>query len=420
MSEPIQINLKSKIKWISISIILVTLLALWPALVETTYAGYFKVKQAAITGKMTAYTEPGMFPQLLGTITEFQEAGTVWFSKLKEEGGRGTIVGPISVRFNDGGTAKVSGNVRYTLAKNLEYLINIKKKFRTDKNLQHKGIQQVVKGAIILTAALMNSEQSYTARAQFSEMARDQIENGVYLTETAVITETDELSGDKKEKRIVVIKRGSNREPLRKPHPLKQYGVTFSQCVIKDIDYEKGVLALIQKKREYLMRIAAKRAEAENAVQERKTAEEVGKRNVTEKEYATLVLKKEAVIKAQRDKEVAELQAAKELEVAKLDRQAAEQEKLANILRGQGEAERKRLVLEADGALEKKLATYEKVHEVWANAFANRKVPQWSMGASTTGSNTEVTDFYAMLGLLIAKDLGLDLTVPKGAKVQNK
>lgn len=418
------INIGKYVKWIVVAVLIVIGWILKDVIVETNEAGFFKVKQAAISGTMTARIEPGMFWQMAGDITEFKEAGTVWFSKFKEEGGSGALVGPVSVRFNDGGTALVSGNVRYTLPRNEEQLITIKKKFRSDNNLQHEGIQQVVKEAVILTAALMNSEESYTARAQFSEMARDQIVNGVYLTETSIKVEEDELSGKKKETRIVQVKYqdpGTKLLPMRKPHPLEEYGVRFSQCVIKDIDYEKGVLSLIQKKREYLMKIAAKRAEAENAVQERKTAEEIGKRNVTEREYATLVLKKEAVINAQRDKEVAETQAAKKLEVAKLDKEAAGQERQANILRGQGEAERKRLVLAADGALKQKLETYETVNKYWADAFANRKVPQWNMGSGVggQGTDTDVTNFERMLEVYMAKQIGLELTISKGKAASN-
>lgn len=141
---------------------------------------------------------------------------------------------------------------------------------------------------------------------------------------------------------------------------------------------------------------------------------------MTQKEYATLVLKKEAVINAEKEKAVAETKAKQKLEVARLDKEAAAQEKLANILRGQGEAERKRLVLNADGALEKKLATYETVNEFWAKAYAQRNVPQWVMGGAGggTGSNNDVTDFSAMLGMLVAKDMGLDLTMKAGAKTK--
>jgi len=420
-SELQEVNVKGMAKWIGLAVVAMLLMLSAGSLIETTDAQEYKMLQKAVTGTLSPQMSAGTFLQLFGTVTAYDRAGTVWFSSSSAEGGDGATVGPINVRFNDGGTADVNGSVRYGLSPNGEFLKEIKRRYGTDENLIHAGITQVVNEAIILTGSLMNSEKSYTARAQFSEMARDQIVNGVYLTESKITETKDELTGQLTEKLTVTVKIDTlTGNPMRKPNPLAQYGISFSQCVIKEIAYEKGVLSLIEKKREYLMKIAAKRAEAENAIQERKTATEIGKRNVTEREYAALVIKKEAVINADRNKAVAETIAHQKLEVAKLDKQAASQEKLANILRGQGEAERKRLVLQADGALEKKLMTFEKVNEFWAKAYSQRNVPQWVMGGTGggTGSNTDATDFSAMLGMMIAKDMGLDMTMKSGAKTK--
>ncbi len=420
--EKYQVSTKKIVFGVITGILSLVLLLGFSSIVETNNAGYFKVKQAAVTGEMSVKLDPGMFVQLFGTITPFREAGTVWFSALDGEGGRGESVGAVSVRFNDGGTAMVSGNVRYQIPANEVQVINIKKKFITDANLQFQGIQQVVKEAVLLTAALMSSEQAYTARARFSEMARDQIENGIYLTASEVVVEKDPLTGEVMETQIVRIKYDKDTNlPLRKPNPLAVYGIQFSQAIIKDINYEEGTKKLIATKREYLMLVTAKRAEAENAIQERKTAEEVGKKNVMETRYAALVVKEAATIKANQDKVVAETLAAKTLEVAKYDKLAAEQEKAAAILRGQGEGEYKRLVLQADGALAQKLATFERVNEHWSKAYSMRAVPTWSMGAGgagAPGSDTDASNFQAMLSLMITKQLGLDLTIPSGTSTK--
>jgi len=416
MSEQV-INIKGYFKWGFIAVIALVLVISAGSLLETTDAQEYKMLQRAVTGTLVPQMQAGTFLQMFGNVTTFDRAGTVWFSSSAAEGGDGPTVGPVEIRFNDGGTAKVNGSVRYALSSNGEFLKEIKRRYGTDENLQHAGITQVVNEAIILTGALMNSEESYTARAQFSEMARDQIINGVYLTESKVQEIQDPLTGDVKEVRTVTVKIDTlTNQPMRKPNPLAIYGVKFSQCVIKEIDYEPGVLQLIEKKREYLMKIAAKRAEAENAIQERKTATEIGKKNVTEKEYAALVLKKEATINAEKDKAVAETQAQKKLEVAKLDKEAAAQEKQANILRGQGEAERKRLVLQADGALEKKLAAYVEVQKAYADAFAKRQVPMWNQGASNgQGTDSDVSNFESLISAYVLKDMGLDMTMKKGA-----
>ena len=104
------------------------------------------------------------------------------------------------------------------------------------------------------------------------------------------------------------------------------------------------------------------------------------------------------------------------LEVADLDRQAAAEKKQEQILLGQGEAERKRLVLKADGALKQKLEAYVQAQQLWANAFAQRQVPSLVMGGGGAGdTDKSTTNFAHMMQLLVANQMGLDLSMPKGA-----
>ena len=93
-----------------------------------------------------------------------------------------------------------------------------------------------------------------------------------------------------------------------------------------------------------------------------------------------------------------------------LDKLAAAFEKAANILRGEGEAARKKLVFSADGALEKKLAAYVQTQEVWAAAYATRKVPNTVFGSSGSGSDGNVNQFMQLLTLQAAKELSVDVS----------
>ena len=135
-----------------------------------------------------------------------------------------------------------------------------------------------------------------------------------------------------------------------------------------------------------------------------------------------------AVVQAQQRLDVAELdksravvQAKQRLAVAKLDRAAARETKQQEILIGQGEAERKRLILRADGALKQKLDAYVKAQELWANAYANRRVPNLVMGGNGAGGTDQATtEFSQMMQLLVAGQMGLDLSVPKGATRSEK
>jgi regulator of protease activity HflC (stomatin/prohibitin superfamily) len=133
------------------------------------------------------------------------------------------------------------------------------------------------------------------------------------------------------------------------------------------------------------------------------------------------VVKEQAVVDAQREKEVAVISAEKNVEVARQQKLEAEQKKLAaveykqeQILRGEGDGAYKRLVIEADGALAQKLATYEKVMGRFASAIEKQKWgPEVQMGDSGNDGGSNAMTLIEMMSVKAAKDLSLDLRVNK-------
>jgi hypothetical protein len=391
------------------AVALFALVMFGPKLFETNDAGYIKVLQKPITGTLTAYTAPGMFIQGLGDVTTYKAADVLYFSKHETEGRDQDD--SIEVRFNDGATAHVTGNVRIELPHDPEKLIEIHKKFRSYDSLIKDTVKQVVSEATILTAALMTAEDSYTTkRAEFSQLADDQVRNGVFLTEAEAVTVKDLKSGETVIKQVVRIQRNADGSALRKDSVLSQYGIRISQFVIKEIDYERTVADQISAKQGALMQVVSAKANAERAIQDRLTAEEVGRKNVAVAKYEQEVEKAKAVTEAE-----------KELEVAKLHRQAEEQNKTAMILKGEGEGEYRRKLMLADGALDKKLAAYVDTQKAWAEAFANSKnpvVPGVVMGGGagvSGGSSNAATQLMEMMAIKAAKDLALNV----GAKASN-
>jgi regulator of protease activity HflC (stomatin/prohibitin superfamily) len=379
-------------------------------LVETNQAGFVKILQVPISGTMKVYAQPGMFFQNFGNVWEYQIAGTYRFSADQTDDS--TTSPPVSVRFSDAGVAAISGNVRFDLPASEQGILNIHQKFRSYEHVAESLIKPAVSEALILTASLMTAEESYSGRrAEYAQLAWDQVLNGVYLTEWERTDVIDPVTKERTTGRVVRIKRDADGNPLRKPNPLKEYGITVSQFLLdKDIAYEEGVLEQIKTQRDAMMKTVTARADATKAEQDRITAEAQGRANVMKAQYEAEVEKATAVVNAQREKEVAETNAARELEVAKLAKEAAEQTKQQQILLGQGESERRRLVLAADGALERKLATYEKVQANWADAFAKRQVPTTVFGGGTGGAGSD-SDVQALLQLLTVKtaqDLTLD------------
>ena len=304
-------------------------------LMETNEAGYITIKQSILTGKVSIISEPGLFCQCFGAVTKYKEAGAFKFVRMDESPGGKTrgkprkgnaffgpeVYGEIEVRFNDGGRGWISGMVLFDLPTDTEQLGLVHKKFRSFDKLIEAGMVPTIKEAVILTAALMSSGESYTTkRAIFSEWARDQVSHGTYLTADIVKEEKDPKTGHVIEKNLVVIRKEGETK-LRNENPLERYGITLKQFQITSIRYESDTENLIKVKREALQKTIVAKISAERAIQERLAAEEFGKKNVKVAEYEALIKKKKAEVAAEEEKAVAVIMAERKLAVAKIRKQ---------------------------------------------------------------------------------------------------
>ncbi|VAX04278.1 hypothetical protein MNBD_GAMMA20-2105, partial [hydrothermal vent metagenome] len=326
----------------------------------------------------------------------------------------------------------------------------IHQKFRNYTNLIVTGIKPTIEESVVLTAALMNSGESYTTkRAIFSEWARGQLTKGTYITEEISRSEQDGGSiGDLSENNVVRVKT-ENGIKLQNENPLERYGIKFKQFQITNIRYEEATEDLIKTKREALQQTIVAKIAAERAKQERLAAEEFGKKKVKIAEYEAMVKMKKAEVSAEEEKTVAIINAERKLavakitkqqdlgaankkvELAKLDKakatiasekevtmaklnvQAAKHNKEAYILEGQGLGEQKRLIYEADGALQQKLDAYVKVMTVLSKELGKQKwVPDITMngsGASGAADGNAAAGFMNLWMMKTTQDLGVEM-----------
>ena len=296
--------------------------------------------------------------------------------------------------------------------------------YRTHEDLEQKLILPVVRNALRLTANLMSARESYAdQRADFVFWAWDQIQNGLYETEEETRKVIDPFSGQEVTKSFKIIKKGAEGEPRYQRNPLQGLGITLANFEVKRFDYAQKVQEQIATQQAALMAVATAAAKAQQAEQEALMAEAEGKAAVAREKYKEEEKKVRVVVQAEQRLDVAQLEkqkavveAEQRLEVAELDRQVATEKKQEEILLGQGEAERKRLVLKADGALKQKLTAYVQAQQLWAGAFAQRQVPSLVMGGSRAGdTDKDATGFAQMMQLLVARQMGLDLSIPRGA-----
>ena len=173
--------------------------------------------------------------------------------------------------------------------------------------------------------------------------------------------------------------------------------------------YDTTVESQIRSQQQAIMNVQTSIAEAKKAEQDAIKAEEIGKANAATAKWLQEVIKAKEVTLAEQKRDV-----------ARLDKEAAAFTKAKDILLGEGEAQRKRLVLVADGALTQKLTTYQAVQKYWAEAFAQYNgniVPLWQTTAGEGGlaGDNGMRMFMQLMTANAAKDLALDLNVPKGA-----
>jgi len=383
-------------------------------LFETNNAGYIKIRQMPVTGTLDIYSLPGMFGQYFGRVTEYKLAGTYRFANKLDDKRNTLYSTPVKVRFNDGGLAGISGTARFDLPLDVKKVRMIHEKFRSYTHLANGLIKPAIAESLILTASLMSAEESYSGRrAEFAQLAWDQLQHGVYITKHTYEEIANKQTGEVKQQRIVSIKMDAAGNPVRRQNTLHAYGIKINQFFLdKDFEYENGILTQISQQRDALMKTVSAKAEATKSQQDRITEEARGQAEVMKARYEAEVDRETAIIKARLEKEVAETEATARYEVAKKNRLAAAEYKEQQILIGMGDAQRKELILKADGALTQKLETYIQVQKAWANAYAQRKVPSLMMtGNSNPKGDSASLDFSNAMQLLVAKELGLDLGV---------
>jgi regulator of protease activity HflC (stomatin/prohibitin superfamily) len=317
--------------------VLIAVVSVGSQLFGTNNAGYYQIKQAAVTGTMTVIDLPGTYTRFFSDITTYHVSDMHYFSKSKLDGGDGDEASPIKVRFNDGGTADVSGAIKYRLPVDPVRRLRLHQDFKSYAAFKHDLIRQTVAEAMMQTATLMKAEESYsTRRSEFTSLVEDQVKTGIYETQSKELKSAD-ADGNERVDVEVSVKRDAKGQPnIRKISPLAQYGVEVISFTIKEIDFDPTIDALIQKKKEAEQMKVVARANAEKAKQDAITAREQGNARIaTEKANQDVEKVKDVTI------------AQKLFEVSQLNRKQAEQDAAADVVKGKALAEVSKLKVAA-------------------------------------------------------------------------
>lgn len=370
------ISVRKVILGIAFGILAIILLLLAKGIFETNEAGYFQVKQAAFSGKMSVRLNPGTYLQLFGDISEYKNVATVGIGENHRGDGSADIES-VDVIFNDGSKAKISGLIRVKLPTTPESAIHLKNEYSNGfSHFIESGVVPIVNNAIKLSANLRSAQDAYTTLALFQQAVEDQLRNGIYVTKSDKVTIT-RSTGDTEEQRITAIVYDKDGIPLRMPNRLQQLGCEVLECVIDVPAFDVKVEEMIAKRKDEAMKTELAKQEAIRAQQDALTAEQQGLANVAKAKYEKEVEKVQAVTQAQKEYEVAALNAKKEDENRK-----------SLIYKGQGEAEAARLKVAAGLTPQEAAEWAYKTKVGVAQALASIKYPSILInGGDKTGGN---------------------------------
>jgi regulator of protease activity HflC (stomatin/prohibitin superfamily) len=294
----------------------------------TNRLGYYQVKQSAGTGHIEVINDPGMFGRWGGDVFQYQVSDMLYFSKHDIDGGTGDKAAPVKVQFIDGSYADISGALKFRLSTSPQKQILLHQDYKSFNAVVQDLVRQVVGEALIQTATLMKAEEFYSSRrAEYTALAEEQIQNGIYATVSQEAKYKDAEGNEFVERTSAIKTDKDGNKIVRKESPFRRYGIEVVSFVIKDIDFDSTINALIAKKKEAEQMKVVARANAEKAKQDAITATEQGKAQIETARALELVEKIKATTQAQKDYEVAVLQ----------HKQAAENAAAA-ILKGEAEA----------------------------------------------------------------------------------
>lgn len=329
------------------------------------------------------------------------------------------VVQPFNVKYSEGGTGTIEGNVQIEMPVDKENRMKIHNKFGSKDGFMSQLIRNTTGEALTFTAGLMESQEAYmTHRAQFRTQAKDQILGGLYATEMVKSTRKDAKGDD-----VVSI----TAAPLLKEgkyirqdaSPLLQYGVLLTQFNIQDWNFEEATMTRIAEKRDAENKVITSRARTETAEQDKKEAEAIAAKNKAISEGEAEALAAVQIVEVKRDKELAEIRAKQKVSVAKELEQQRKNELAAAKLEAQtikvlsiANAQAADRQIKAGGQLSAEQQTRIEIAKVVSAAYAEAKRPDTVVisggegGTSGELTGTSIDTFMQTMTASKALDMG--------------
>jgi len=191
---------------VAVVIIFFAIIAVF-AMFENLDAKQIMVIQSPFDGTLTWNTSPGVKWQGFGKVTKYNKRDQFWFSVKNDQGS--TADQSIKIRFNDGGHATISGSIAWEMPIDDKHLNAVHSKYGSQEAVQQQLVRTIIEKAVYMTGPLQSSKESYSEkRNELLHLIEDQVQRGVYLTETLQEKQIDPMTGQPKTVNIVKLKIG--------------------------------------------------------------------------------------------------------------------------------------------------------------------------------------------------------------------
>jgi len=404
-----------------------------------------------LTGSEEVVTEVGYKFYPFGRYNSWKRAMTVQSLRggsnsnairaEKDSANTSASLPPMSIMFLDQVDALAEATVRFSIPSDEDSFLKLAHEYRSPENLLRTALMPAFKETLQANASLMTAEEFYAGgRTEFNSEFENQMSGGIYLVKreeievksrqtkasaNASLGKDQEVYGEDTKTVFVVNKvLDSDGIPKRKQQRFLEFGITVVSALVTDMNPNKKFVERMQLKQQASADRAIAREQRVQEEEQRLLAIARGEREVAERQAKAKVEQIQKTTEAETDKQLAITRAEKFKAEAAISKDTAEinfeKAKIeANTKRTLAEAEayQKKVILQADNALAQKLDAEIQIQKLWAEAFAQRKVPSTVFGSGQSGapvgSDAEVKAFMQMLTLDAAKRLNYDRDMSK-------
>lgn len=403
-----------------------------------------------ITGNEYVVNETGWKPYLFGWYNAWKKAMSIQASPAETEEevvaeedniAMSAALPPKRVVFLDQVDAQISATVRFRMPTDEASFLEIAREYRSPENLLRTTLIPSFQETLDANGSLMTAEEYFSGgRTNFNRDFEDQMESGIFIvrriedrvtakqadaTADASRGEDQLPYGDEEQIVLRVEKlRSGDGQYRRKAQSYADWGISVVESRITNVQPNPAFEKRMTQKQDASARRAVARETRIEEEEQRLLAITKGEREAAAKQAEWKVDQIERTTKAETEKAIALVNAARQKEQAAIEKETAaitlERDQIAaqsvQVLADAAAYEREAL-LQADNALQLKLDTEVAIQKVWAEAFSKRLVPQnlWVTGSGSTDApiagNSELQQIQQLMTMQLAKTLDYDRQV---------